>query len=124
MTDGKITESKSKPEHKILEWMTKERAEIIMKLHPVTREKGIWIATKIYTVTTRALAVLQSKESEATFGMNLDLWNVGTVAPSVSWWNGHKDSMWVVHRNVGVTLNVSLLTIDTPSLLKRLTKTI
>ena len=88
MTNGKITESKANPEHKILEWLTNERAQAIMTSFSVTRENGIWIATKTYSAKVRALAVLQSKESEATFGLNVELFNVGTVAPSVEWWNG------------------------------------
>jgi hypothetical protein len=100
MTKGKITENKAKPEHKIVEWMTKERAEAIMKKYPDARESGIWIATKTYTTKARALAVLQSKEASATFGVDLNLWSIATVAPSVEWWNSQKDSMWVMHENV------------------------
>ena len=104
MTKGKITENKAKPEHKIVEWMTKERAEEIMKMFPQTRKSGIWIATKTYTTTSRALAVLQSRESTATFDVNMDLWSAAKVTPSMQWWNGNKDSIWVVHENVSFSL--------------------
>jgi hypothetical protein len=104
LTEGPITERMAKEESSVRQWMTRDYAEKIMQKSPDTRQKGIWIVTKTYTATRRAFAVLQSKETEVSFEMDLKIFDVGDVDATASWWKGHKDSAWTVHDDVSYYL--------------------
>ncbi|EXJ65041.1 hypothetical protein A1O7_01380 [Cladophialophora yegresii CBS 114405] len=62
----------------------------------IEEEKGIWVVTKTYTASRRAVALLQTRESSVSFGLDLGLHGAGIQAPEAAWWTSNKEQVWKI----------------------------
>jgi hypothetical protein len=101
VTDGDVTHYQIEAESstRAKDWFI-NNAEKVMERYETTREKGIFVVTKTYTVQRRGVALLQSKEESLAFSLNVELQGVGKIAPEVGWWTSQKEQAWEIHDNV------------------------
>jgi hypothetical protein len=98
LTDGDIKHNVADPQYRYLDWMD-ENVEELAKRKDV-RDNGVWIVTKTFTATRRALAVAASKNSKVAWSVSAEVADAGGVEAAAEWWHGHKDSCWITHEHV------------------------
>jgi hypothetical protein len=103
VTSGQVTHNQIDPlgSTKAKDWFI-INAEKILQTYETTKEKGIFVVTKTYTAKQRAVALLRSKETSISFGVNVELEGLGKIAPDASWWTSQKEQEWKLHKNVRV----------------------
>jgi hypothetical protein len=75
-----------------------------------TTTYGVWVITGTYSVKRCALTVLTSKDAEAKVGLDLQAANVGTIAPSASWWTQKSSEAWNIYDDVSsLSLQISIV---------------
>ncbi|EXJ76439.1 uncharacterized protein A1O5_00947 [Cladophialophora psammophila CBS 110553] len=72
---------------------------ILPKIHETTKKKGIFVVAKTCTAKQRAVALLRSKETSVSFGLDVGLAAIGKIAPEIGWWTSQKE-VWMLHQNI------------------------
>jgi hypothetical protein len=70
------------------------RADIIKK-------KGLWLITKTFSAKERAIAVMKSRGSKASFNITVGVPGQAKVHPAISWWKSSTTGTgWIKSKQV------------------------
>lgn len=107
VTQGAVSYHQADPQPVFETWMDQHLPALLAGDHgALIRKRGVWIITRTYTATRRAVAVLQSRSATVSFAVDAALpQQIARVGPSAGWWSENvREPGWETHNGVSCGL--------------------